>query len=76
MALKERPCEQLQHACGKVDVRGWWDLMVCEMQIELGCSDCRFADQKTLGPGPCCTYCHGPEIENGECITRSLFAHA
>lgn len=76
MTRKKRPCERLSHVCGEANVSGWCNLMICEMQCDLGCQDCRFSDERALGRGPCCTYPHGPEIENGKCVTRGLFAHA
>jgi hypothetical protein len=42
----------------------------------LGCPTCRFVDLSKVCVGPCCTYAHGPAIENGKCVTRGLFAHA
>lgn len=38
------------------------------MQEAMGCPDCRFADRKALGYGPCCQYIGRLEVdEEGAC---------
>lgn len=46
------------------------------LQLRFGCLECRFCDKRAYSFGPCCTYDRGPTLENGECVTKRLFAHA